>query len=228
MQFLYWLALGILTTVFMTKFVGKRLRRFKQIPKGVRIALVATVSCVAWLSPAYYEFPSQPFSTVVSINNGHVIRHPFGMFGWEWSKNCIILPTQPVKVTGSVAAITPNPKVRKIYLTLEVSITDADKFFSVPERIHSPLNADPNPAMDFDITDLRLQNPDSTYSEIGRATASATYVYINEHSKELSSFSNPTDRTELAEMRKLVEPWLNERLAPDGLRVSLKSFNVKY
>jgi hypothetical protein len=112
--FLLWLLASVVviwTSVALIKAIGDK---YHSWPVGVvllavRVCLVLFIVTTPF-SPLYYEFPDQPFSVPVTMENGHIVKHPYGFFCCESGKGWANMPLEETRVASSVTPITDNPR----------------------------------------------------------------------------------------------------------------------
>ncbi|MDP2932650.1 MAG: hypothetical protein Q8N81_00790 [bacterium] len=178
-------------------------------------------------APLYYEFAG-PSNTPVTFEGDHATVRPLGAFVWEHGGKFSNIPTSlPIGVYGDVRPITSNPKVRDLCYELRVNIANLDRFFADPK----------NRNLGFNLQDKIYgtsfsqfspgYSPQNVTDKIGVTTLDLLYRFNDTHSRELAAFYNPLDPEQLRALKSLVEPWVNERLDPHGLRAELRGFTVK-
>lgn len=68
--------------------------------------------------------------------------------------------------------------------------------------------------------------PKSVQQDIGLIVSSLMYEFNDQHSKQVVLYSNPLDMNQNQAFKELIESWMNERLAPEGLQVVFQSFKL--
>lgn len=178
-------------------------------------------------APLYYEFANY-YNTPVTFAGGHATVRPLGAFAWEFGGGFVSLPKSlPISVYGNVRPITPNPKVRELSYELQVTIADLDRFFADPKnrKLQARSGGQIYGTSFSQFTSGYV--PDDISDQIGITTLDLLYGFNNAHSQELAAFYNPLNAEQLRTLKILVEPWVNERLAPQGLRAELRGFTIK-
>ena len=197
------------------------------------IGICLGVLCVSttWM---WFEFPGNgKRSIVVTIRDGKITEHPYGLFAWEWDSTVVNMPARPIAVTSSVTMITQNPKVRKLTYRVLVSIMDPKTFYHDPNRV---VNGAGNITQYDNAENPYVYNAhDFSYSS---QAAGATNImakimahYMNQfndsYSKELSEYSDPTDMYQNMTFRERLEMYLQERAMKEGLSVAVEGFRIE-
>lgn len=181
-----------------------------------------TITLLAWLSPIYYEFPSE-YSKVVKFVSGEPMLRPFGAFCIEGSGACVNIPRSPTTVKTGVTSLTTNPKVRTVHYEIETNVIDIEKYFAKPER-RNVAAVNPRPEIPYHTND------DFTKPYVAAKAAEVVSYHLfrfnADNSTTLAAFDNPLDTGQHDRFRQLIEGYLNSRLAKDGLKVSFKRFSV--
>lgn len=184
--------------------------------KGLR-AFCWVVTVLMFFSPLYFEFPNWPISQVVTFDNGKVVKHRFGAFTIE--REFSNLPGIKIISYESLMFMTENPKIKKLEYKLRSQITDTDVFFRKTER-----------RMGFSFQDgdenVPSTNPTSVVSHVKTIVSRQAKEFHEFHSKELVRFYNPYNPEQQKDFKDLIEPWLNERLKEDGIKVVVEKFTI--
>lgn len=220
---LIWLTCAVVVTAAMVWVV----KRFPQTPRLFDNALGALCIAVV-LSPAYYEFPGVWF-VPVTFDGGRTTVRPYGAFAWEWGGKFANLPREATTVFGEIKAITANPKVRELSYRLAVNISNLDRFYADPERRKLHPNYTVQEKGPYGTAFLYLGSRDDNILQrkVARITLDLLYRFNEAHSSQLGQFYNPLDAGQVEALKNIVEPWVNERLAPYGLRAAYQGFTIR-
>ena len=213
-----------LVLLILALFIGAMMERESNrsmCSTGVS-AVTFIVVCLVLISPIYYEFPGS--YTVVSFRNGKAITHPFGMFVWETGRY-VNMPTTPLFLDSAVNIVTDNPKVRKVSYSVSAQITSPEKFYSETSG-RKTLGA----CFGSVVTRMKVQEVSTSHrcaeTEIQRQVAYQLYRFNADKSKELALLDNPLDGSQVEEMKRLVEGYLNPRLEVEGITATFYHFSV--
>lgn len=199
---------------------GNREKRRLQIGLGLTAVTLVLV-------PLWYEF-SGPFTIPVALlANGTAELRPNGMICWESGQSYSAVPRNDTAVYGEVRVITDNPKVREIHYNLQTRIIDLNVWFSRPQRRElKRVNTSGGSMIGTGWYGVTRQ-PTTVDEEIGKTVITLLFEFNEAHSRDLARFYNPLDPQQSENLKQLLEPWLNERLAADGIRVSYDSFSIQ-
>ncbi len=229
MNLLFWIIAVVFVGFGGTMFHGWTGEHLSNVAHKRCVLLNWVVIALAVFSPAYLEIPNAPDNPIYTWDqNGVIQEHPFLAFCvWELH-DCVNL--EPSILTGSVTPITENPKVRKISLTFDILVTNPTGFFRKEHRRKletATEHLDGYSQTSHFLSSLRSGTPRFVSGELARTVGYHLYDFFNEHSIELSRFSNPLDENQVRELRELAESYLNARLEDDGITVLLKGFQVE-
>ncbi|KKT43474.1 MAG: hypothetical protein UW32_C0001G0066 [Candidatus Wolfebacteria bacterium GW2011_GWE2_44_13] len=177
---------------------------------------------IAVLSPVYYEFPAHN-SVVVTFDRDHVVEHRLGKFCWEWGEFSN-LPTGDMAISSGVTFLTENPKVRHLRYSLNAGISNPEAFYSVPLRRINASDVDSEHGADA--ASFTYSPGRSVKEEVEALVITQLFEFNNRFSKQLVGFYNPLDSKQQQDFRALIEPWLNDQLAKDGVTVVAKNFKI--
>ena len=163
-------------------------------------------------SPLYYEYPKfceGRAQRVVAVSEdgsfGEVC--PYGAF--EYGGRRVFNVPDEMYAKGSVTPITENPKARHISYSVKVVIPEPQIFFKkTDERWHT-------------------NSGHGVENEVVKTTDFWLYEFNNSHSRELAELYNPLDERQVQKLRDMLLPWLNGRIAADGLAATNVSFSVE-
>lgn len=172
--------------------------------------------CMAGLflaSPLVYEFPpsgalDQGLGVVILVaEDGSSFEVcPNGAFEFGARRAFNVLKKMEAKT--SVMPITENPKVRQISYSVRIEIARPEVFFKkTPAR-------------------WEMREATEVRREVVNIAARWLYEFNEHHSKGLGELYNPLDEGQVSQLRKMVLPWLNEKLEPEGLRGIDVAFKV--
>ncbi|HBC70546.1 TPA: hypothetical protein DCZ46_01105 [Candidatus Campbellbacteria bacterium] len=172
---------------------------------------------VVGLSPFYYEYPNWGLSYVASQKaDGIIVKYPIGKFCLD-NKDCFNIPSTELIGFSSVSPVTSNPKIRPLKYSVKIIIVDEKKFVTeIPE------------AKEGKFTQY-FENGNFPGASVSVVTNLAKYhlLEFNEaNSKKISEFYNYLDSKQQADFKKLVEGWVNPRLAKSGLSIKCNDFMI--
>lgn len=182
-------------------------------PELARVAILMPFVLV-FFSPIYYDFPSTAHPLVTFEGDGGIRVYPYGRFAWPGS--AFRLPTESWAIPAEVSPITENPKVRRIHYTVSARMTSPELFYRTEERRRLGGYAI-----------LAAGKPVSPAAkEIWQLAAFWTYEFNDGNSAALARFSNPFDPAQQAAFKELVKGWLQEKVAEDGITITVSSFSL--
>lgn len=192
--------------------------------KTVASAISITLFLIVLLSPIYYEYPNYGWSEVITLEHGRVVKHTYGTPCFEWGGKFSNLPTTSTPLSGTIQPITNNPKVMRLTININTLITNPDSFYKDQNR----MSALSGRSSDYTTNEMSYYDlVIGTKPVIQRIVASHLNQFMYEHSKDLTIFFNPLDKSQNDELAKLVIPYLNKRCASDGITTSFKSFSIE-
>jgi hypothetical protein len=204
---------------FRTKLISRG--RVSNLLGTLLIVISFGLAVLAVCSPLYYEFPRDG-ARLVSVDGSSVIEHPFGTF--EGDKKLALI------YRGRVSEHTPYwnyPQKTVAVLPsgveyfVEGELVDSIRFLRDKSF---PYMKTSSAVIFSDGTD---SNFDRSEKEIRELLRYWSYELNAEHAETLSQFTNPLDESQVAEMRKIIEPWFNERLEEKGIRVYFTGFTLR-
>ena len=214
-----WLAVTCIVVFACWVIIAEKLERRLQV--GSVLATVALISVPLW-----YEFAGPYTTPVALLVNGVAELRPNGMFCWEFGQSYSAVPSGATSIGGSVRVITENPKVREIHYELNAQIADLDAWFAQPHRRKLKQAELHVSSFGTAWTTFKGQ-PERIEWEISKPVITQLFEFNETHSHELARFYNPLDPKQNEDLKQLLEPWLNERLAVDGIEVSYASFSLE-
>lgn len=106
----------------------------------------------------------------------------------------------------SVTIRTQNPKVRKISFSAAGLISDPQQFYRLPER--------------------RRNSSGEVNNLLNKLVKNQLYEFTQTQSASLEQFYNPLRSDQQSAFNQLLEIWVNERLAKDGVAITAKGFSI--
>ncbi len=128
-------AILIFSATMVTRFLRNR-----KVPKfdiiNPTIGWLAALACliVIFVPGWVYEFPDlqtgdEATYSLAKQENGHLILSQDGYGFWEGEGCCLKLSKIGMLGTGTVTALTDNPKIRVTHYNLGIFISDPEKYY---------------------------------------------------------------------------------------------------
>jgi len=186
-------------------------------PKIDHFKVLLVTVIIVGISPLYYEYPNWGLSHVASQKeDGTIVKYPLGKFCWS-QKNCFNIPSTELIGFSSVSPVTSNPKIRPLKYSVKIIIVDEKKFVTeIPETKEGKFIQ-------------YFENGNFPGASVSVVTNLAKYhlLEFNEaNSKKISEFYNYLDSKQQSNFKKLVEGWVNPRLAKSGLSIKCNDFMI--
>lgn len=199
-------ALVVATCIYTKKKGYDGTEKGNELEAGAFGVAVITLG-ILFLSPLFYEYPG-PDAVVVSVvkDGSTATVHSFGTFEFDGEKAFNV--PKVMRAKSSVTPITSNPKARHISYSVWLAMANPEIYFTKsPERWNKRESIE-------------------VRGEVTRTAQYWLYEFNDKHSQELAELYNPLDPGQVSKLRQMLLPWLNEKLAADGLRATNVSFDV--
>jgi len=230
-----WLIFSLTFTALSLIILHARLSAGKVNDEEILKVLTACVA-FTWLSPVLFVWPGTN-STPVSFGEGKVSVHKFGTVSIPIVHRTQQIPSgKALPLSGSVTAVTENPKVRTVSYTLQIKITDPAKYFTGKQRLSEGNIFTRRVGTFFRAGDMKprslnksTQEDDFIGADAMQIAATLMYEFNSTHSKRLSKFSNPGNQQQQENFKELVEGWINRepQMVENGLEVEVQRFSLK-
>jgi hypothetical protein len=171
---------------------------------------------------AIYSLPAYDQAVYLVLDDGSLEHKPEGAICARWfGRKCFVGTRYSVAVHNAVTAVTDNPKLRKIDITVRTRVIDYPRFWNSERAKMRTCGRGESHTL---YTSAGFFSPECTEDQMALVTAYHLTEMMNSQSKALSVFYNHLDPIQREQVDKLVKDSLNPKLAEQGLEVASTSF----